>query len=317
MNRTALSIQMLLLLKSRGKMKKKEIAEALETNPRNIIEFRKELEVAGYAIGYENGPYGGYYLMDQSVFPVSALSDKEKLAIQRFDDFSGEYRNFLLYDDLREALTKILAATRAKYVSNSFVHVIKKFPLSKDEEDLQDIYMKVHSAILSRQKLKIVYDSMNSDNQDERLVHPYELFQYSDDWYMIAYSERKKRFVHFKLVRIRYIENLSEKFIFDSSFDVKRHIDDYGFKLEGQRIRIKLKLTAPLNKLVGERILGEHQQLTHHDGYSLLEVTMTGKYIIKQFILGMGSRCEVLSPKSLREEIIEELRIQTRLYEGA
>lgn len=41
MNRTALCIRMLALLKVRGRMRIDEIAEALETNPRNVREFRK------------------------------------------------------------------------------------------------------------------------------------------------------------------------------------------------------------------------------------------------------------------------------------
>lgn len=295
-------------------MKKKEIAEALETNPRNIIEFKKELEVAGYAIGYENGPYGGYYLMDNSIFPVAALNEKERMAIKRFDDYSEEYRSFLLYSNLKDAITKIMAASRSHEVSNSFVHVIRKFPLSKDEQDLQDIYMKVHSGITSRQKLLIRYDSVNSKNKNDRIVHPYELFQYSDYWYMIAYAEEKKTFQCFKLVRINYIENLNDKFILNTSFDVSKYIDNYGIKIDNQRIRVKLKLLPPHDKLVGERVIGENQKLTHNEDHAILDVTMNGKLIIKQFILGMGSKCEILSPRSLREEIIEEIRAQADIY---
>ena len=295
-------------------MKKKEIAEALETNPRNIIEFKKELEVAGYAIGYENGPFGGYYLMDNAVFPVAALNENERTAIKRLDDYSEGDKSFLLYEHLKNALTKITAASRSSRVSNNFVHVIKKFPLSKDDQDLQDIYMKVHSGIVSRQKLKIRYDSLSSDNKDDRIVYPYEMFQYSDFWYLLAYAEEKKKFQCFKLVRINYIENLNEKFVFDSTFDVRKYIDDYGIKMDGQRIKVKLKLLPPHNKLVGERILGENQKMIHHEDHSILEVTMNGKYIIKQFVLGMGSKCEVLAPRSLREEIIEEIQAQQKLY---
>ena len=62
MNRTALCIRMLALLKVRGRMRIDEIAEALETNPRNVREFRKELEIAGYPIIQTTGRYGGYQL---------------------------------------------------------------------------------------------------------------------------------------------------------------------------------------------------------------------------------------------------------------
>ena len=50
MNRCALCIRMLQLLRARGRMQINEIARELETNPRNIREFKKELETAGYVI---------------------------------------------------------------------------------------------------------------------------------------------------------------------------------------------------------------------------------------------------------------------------
>ena len=44
MNRTALCIRMLELLSTKKIYKISELAELLETNPRNIIEYKKELE---------------------------------------------------------------------------------------------------------------------------------------------------------------------------------------------------------------------------------------------------------------------------------
>jgi predicted DNA-binding transcriptional regulator YafY len=54
--------------------------------------------------------------------------------------------------------------------------------------------------------------------------------------------------------------------------------------------------------------------MSHYDGYSILEVTMSGDFIIKQFILGMGKGCEVLAPKRLRDSIHKELEAQLKLY---
>ena len=47
MNRSAYCIEMLKLLAARGFMRKEELAKGLDVNPRNIIEYRKELEAAG------------------------------------------------------------------------------------------------------------------------------------------------------------------------------------------------------------------------------------------------------------------------------
>lgn len=58
MNRAALCIKMLKILKSRDIVSTAELAELLKTNPRNIREFRKELEAAGYHIEEKRGRYG-------------------------------------------------------------------------------------------------------------------------------------------------------------------------------------------------------------------------------------------------------------------
>ena len=69
MNRVSLCIQMLLLLNTHKRLSIAELASLLETNPRNIIEFKKELETAGYAINTYIGKYGGYELDKTKIIP--------------------------------------------------------------------------------------------------------------------------------------------------------------------------------------------------------------------------------------------------------
>ena len=77
MNRSAICIKMLMLLKARGKMNTLELAKELETNPRNIREFKKELVTAGYNIQEVKGRYGGYYLDEDCLFPSLKLTKDE------------------------------------------------------------------------------------------------------------------------------------------------------------------------------------------------------------------------------------------------
>ena len=62
-------------------MNTSELAQQLETNPRNIREFRKELEVAGYNIKEIKGRYGGYVLDEDDLFPVIRLTNEEVQAL--------------------------------------------------------------------------------------------------------------------------------------------------------------------------------------------------------------------------------------------
>lgn len=64
MNRTGKCIKMLLLLNERDGLSKTEIAKAIETNPRNVQEYRRELEAAGFKFHVTAGRYGGYYLLN-------------------------------------------------------------------------------------------------------------------------------------------------------------------------------------------------------------------------------------------------------------
>ena len=78
MSKTALSIQMLEILYSRNIVGIAELARLLDTNPRNIPEYKKVLEEAGYVIDTIPGRYGGYVLNKKYTFPSTRLSDAEK-----------------------------------------------------------------------------------------------------------------------------------------------------------------------------------------------------------------------------------------------
>lgn len=63
----------------------------------------------------------------------------------------------------------------------------------------------------NHQKLKINYYSYNKGNND-RIIHPLDLFLTSNGWGLAAYCEVKKDLRHFELKRINKIEILEEKF---------------------------------------------------------------------------------------------------------
>ena len=75
MNRTAKCIEMLMYLSEDTEVYKKtaEVADYLQTNPRNIREFKKELECAGFIIEEKKGRYGGYRLKNKKLCIVSEI----------------------------------------------------------------------------------------------------------------------------------------------------------------------------------------------------------------------------------------------------
>ena len=68
MNRTGKCIKMIMLLKKNKMMTAKEMSQLLDTNPRNIREYRKELEEAGFRFKITSGYNGGYELLNPDIY---------------------------------------------------------------------------------------------------------------------------------------------------------------------------------------------------------------------------------------------------------
>ena len=81
MGKAAMCIQMLQILNTGRVYKISELAEMLETNPRNVVEYKKELEECGYYIDTIPGRYGGYKLDMTHTIPTLHLSEMEKEAL--------------------------------------------------------------------------------------------------------------------------------------------------------------------------------------------------------------------------------------------
>ena len=82
MGKSSMCLQMLQLLNTGRVYKCSELAEILETNSRNIIEYKKELEEAGYYITSIPGKYGGYKLEKTCLIPSLRLLGNEEKAIK-------------------------------------------------------------------------------------------------------------------------------------------------------------------------------------------------------------------------------------------
>ena len=107
---------MLELLNTGRVFKAIELANLLETNVRNIIEYKKELEEAGYYITSIPGKYGGYKLETNSLFPTLKLTENEKEVLVDAYNYCLLKKDFVDKDNFIKCFGKIM----------SNVHIIEK-----------------------------------------------------------------------------------------------------------------------------------------------------------------------------------------------
>ena len=94
MGKTSNCLKMLQILSSGRVYKGQELADILETNVRNIAEYRTELEMAGYYIEGIPGKYGGYRLITQSVIPTVRLNEAEQRALSSGAEYLKSRNDF-------------------------------------------------------------------------------------------------------------------------------------------------------------------------------------------------------------------------------
>ena len=305
--KVAQAIKMINYLASVKKATREELANVLETNVRNITEYRKELINAGYDIGYQNGVGGGYYLDGDNILPNPRLKESEKKALLEASSYLNARYDFLNKEGFNLALGKVLNSCYVNKDIDSPM-IIDRFPLVMKEDEIKYRYNIISDALASKRKIKISY--MSSKNRvSEHILHPYKIYMYNLAWFVLAFNETIHDVGYFKLNRIEKIELLNDKYTISKTFNESNYLDQYGMKNNGEYISVSIKLKAPYAALVKERIYGKNQQIISvDDNTTILKCDMQNLASIVSFVLGFGSKAEVLEPLELKEALRNELK---------
>ena len=313
MSKTSLSIQMLEILYSRNIIGIAELARLLDTNPRNIPEYKKELEKAGYIIDTVPGRYGGYALNKKYLFPAVRLSPAEKEGLMQGYDYLLSRNDFMRMDDFSRAMAKISATLMTPNTPKNTL-VANRFPLAMPQGEIEERYAAMTHCIANKLAIKIEYLAL-SNEISHRTFHPYKLFMYNNAWFVIGFDEQSGEFRYFKLNRIQSFSITNQRFRIPLTYNERDFLDEFGMKQNGDWYPVKLKLTGKYAALVKERIYGKNQTAEAVDkNTTVLSAEMQNKEDILSFVLGFGANCEVLEPEWLRKELATAIKMLDCLY---
>ncbi len=292
-------LRLITLLKSNKRIKRKEIADALGVSERMVRKYISDLQEANITIESIPGPNGGYELKGHN-YLLNLNTDNEEVkslekALEQLKQQEFEY-----IDDL-ESLTKKVKSNNelTKDITYGIISESEETYLDKEE----DYELEIQSACLMRHKLKMSYHSISSGDSI-RVIRPYAVITKNDMKYVIAYCENRKTIRTFKLIRINWIEVLSDKFDINSSFDIKEYMKNTIGIFNNDEIKLKLLLKKPFSYSVSERKYVENQHITWNDDETIIfEATMNGKEDIIRWILSMGECVTILEPLYLKEEL--------------
>lgn len=193
MSKISNAIQMLNYLNTGNKYSVKELSEKIGITERMVRYYKAELEQAGIPIETFMGPNGGYYILNTK----NQYNHFNKYDIQLLENINimlekMEYENI---DKYKKIINKI------KFASDIAEEKSKYF-LYNMAEDKSELYFVLNEAILNKLAIKILYRNLNQEWQ-ERVVHPLQIFNYDNKFYVTAYCELRNDIRHFEISRIK------------------------------------------------------------------------------------------------------------------
>ena len=317
MSKVSNVLNMYMLLQGRKQMKIEELAEILEVSPRTIKGYKSDLEDAGIYIGSKSGRYGGYYLEDRIDLKALGIRKEELEALKMANEIikSG---NHIFSLDFEILVNKILN------IKKDFIHVdyfnkdnLKPTYMKEKETKLWNIISK---GIINKKKIRMSYSAIGKDTEKSekslRIVHPYGTFHHDGATYFFGYCEMRKEIRYFKLSRIIEMEVLEQKFAINIKYDIKNIMRKSFGIIDDDIFYLKLKISYPMSQLVKEKQYSLNQKISEIDDENIIfEADLKGYEEVKTWVLGMGSKAEVLEPERLRKDVIEEMRKLQKIYE--
>lgn len=298
-------LKMIFILKTRKKVKIKELANELEVSERQIRRYKNEIDKY-FNIESTTGSDGGYSLVDD-YFPFKDILTQDEISKLKFIVNSLNYENSSELVEILDRLNLRIFKKEKKYLNNEEVIHYSK-PKLKLEETTK-IYNEISLAIENGNEIILEYCD-NHGNYSRRKVQPHKLLLFRGEYYLVATCLLRSEVRYFKLTRIK--EYIITGFIFERNIDIDEFLKEQEENnigiYNGQTIDLELEITPPMANTIKERIWVDNQEIIEQsDGKIIFKAKIKEGPEVISWILSMSDCVKVLSPDSLRINIKEKI----------
>ena len=249
MGKIGAALNMVMLLQNNGKMKIEEIARELEVSNRQVQEYKSELEQAGIFIDSQSGKYGGYSIAPGSRYLSIPVRDMDLSILDRVSDFLTKSNN-MYSDEYKNSINRIKSNFKKREYIDEQVKYFYIYPGSSVNKEKEiKLCEQISDAYSMKNKIEIGYKSIKS-GESERVLHPYGIYNYEGDTYLIAYCEKRKEVRDFKLCRISKLNIMDEKYKIDEKFDIHEYTKNSIGNFKGEELDIHLIIREPFSTIV-------------------------------------------------------------------
>lgn len=201
------------------------------------------------------------------------------------------------------------------FLKDHIQRMFKDYEYTKDiisfsfdtENKNSHLLSQILEAILNRRYVKFIYKKFYSSKSKNYVVAPFYIKEYLNRWYLLAKSDKSESQI-FPLDRMKDFELLDSKHQFEKKSIKTIFENTIGVDYSGDLLKVKLWTDKDQYPYFETLPLHHSQKLEQEteDGF-IFSIEVTYNYELKRWLLYYGSRVEVLEPKSLRDEIKNEM----------
>lgn len=293
--------EMIYILLGRESVTAKELAERFEVSTRTIYRDLDILSSAGIPIYTSKGSGGGIRLLESFTLDKSLLSKEEQSEIL----MGLQVLKGARYPDTQEVISKIGSLfNKSEY---DWIEVdFSGWGSSKEE---QEKFTMIKQAIIEEKMISFEYLS-SYGVKTLRTVAPVRLVFKGQSWYVQAYCKLKEAYRTFKLMRIRHLQYIDEKF---HRRDFKVGPIEPQSLEDTPAITVKLRFEPYMAFRVYDQFAEDAIKYGEDGSIEVIASYPEGEWIYS-YILSFGPAVTVVEPKEVRNKVAHMLGETLKKY---
>ncbi len=308
-----------LLSSSRTGYTAQELANRLDTlgagvTKRTILRDIDELSL-NYAIEEEERNGKTYFKSGKFSLSGVDLTMEDMLSISFLRAMLSDYQQTQIGQSATEMLDKLtgkMSTLNQKHLEELKQIIAMGDSRAKEMSDVDpEIEASVTDAIDKKCKVKIKYHAWNSNEDSERVIHPFRFLFLDHNLCVEAYCELRKEKRTFRLSRIAAAEVLKDHFELPKEVDT----DTRFLYISGDKpVDVKLQFDKETGRYIKEYHKQRADKLTDNDDGVLFEKKTGITTELLRWILQYGAGVKVLEPTELKDLVAEEIRKMADTY---
>lgn len=178
-----------------------------------------------------------------------------------------------------------------------------------------ELFSPLFDAIVKKQVLSIKYHRFGKPSS-VRIVHPYQLRQYNNRWFLVGLEERLLPRIPLAIIPIDRIDEF--KVDEDAIFQEYRgaDFDDFFYDIvgvslhpEGRKERVVIKAFFPAASYIETKPIHPSQRILERgDGYILFQLDVIPNYELETQLIAYADQAEIIEPIGIRSSINERAK---------